>query len=85
MYRTILSRDGEAILGSYVRVKITVGYDRDIPCLYMVYARYIHAQLIDLSVQRNDETAIMSQNLHVQITTKAGDIISSLKMHFYSA
>jgi hypothetical protein len=33
MHRTILSWDGEALLGSYVRAKITRGYDRDIPCL----------------------------------------------------
>jgi hypothetical protein len=42
MHRTILSWDGEALLGSYVRAKITIGYDRDIPCLYMVYAINAH-------------------------------------------
>ena len=42
MHRTILSWDGEAVLGSYVGAKITIGYDRVIPCLYMAYA--INAQ-----------------------------------------
>jgi hypothetical protein len=32
-----------------------------------------------------DATAIMSQNSHVQITSMAGDMKSSLKMQFYSA
>ncbi len=41
MHRTIFSWDGnlKALLGSYVRAKITIGYDRNIPCIYMVYAK----------------------------------------------
>ena len=40
---------------------------------------------MDLQCKDSDESAIMRQNLHVHITTRAGNIISSLKMHFYSA
>ena len=50
----------------------------------MVYARNIQQfGLIDLLCKENDKTAIMSQNSHVKITSKAGDIISSLKMHIF--
>lgn len=55
MHRTILSWDGEALLGSYVRAKITIGYDRDIPCLYMVYAintqQWIYSAKIVMNLQ----------------------------------
>jgi hypothetical protein len=40
---------------------------------------------MDLQCKDSDESAIMRQNLHVHITTRAGSIISSLKLHFYSA
>ena len=55
MHTTILSWDGEALLGSYVRAKITIGYDRDIPCLYMVYAinaqQWIYSAKIVMNLQ----------------------------------
>ena len=55
MHRTILSWDGEALLGSYVRAKITIGYDRNIPCLYMAYAintqKWIYSAKIVMNLQ----------------------------------
>ena len=58
--------------------------------IYHVYAWYIPEMFNNVvwliyKCKVNDETDVKSQNLHVQITTKAGNIISSLKMHFYSA
>jgi hypothetical protein len=55
MHRTILSWDGKALLGSYMRAKITIGYDRDGPCLYMVYAintqQWIYSAKIVMNLQ----------------------------------
>ncbi len=62
MHRLILSWDGEALLGSYVRAKITIGYDRDIPCLYMVYAintqQWIYSAKIVMNLQSCVRTCI---------------------------
>ena len=58
--------------------------------IYFEYTWYISEICIQLDsliywCQENDETAIMSCNSHVPITSNAGDIKTSLKMQFYTA